>query len=78
MIGEFLVAGVLLCHKWQFHQTSVQKGNGCIDIIEIKNTSIIKLKLQPAIFPLSKHIISFHKLPADQTMQLILQNSKLS
>ena len=29
-------------------------------------------KLQPAIFPLSKHVIRFHELPAE-TMQCILQ-----
>ena len=30
------------------------------------------IKLQPAIFPLSQHVIRFHELPAD-TMQRFLQ-----
>ena len=28
-------------------------------------------KLQPAIFPLSQHVIRFHELPADTTQRFI-------
>ena len=39
-----------------------------------KKTNIKKniIKLQPAIFPLSKHVIHLHELPAEE-MQHILQ-----
>ena len=29
------------------------------------------IKLQPAIFPLSQHVIRFHELPADTTQRFI-------
>ena len=29
------------------------------------------LKLQPAIFPLSQHVIRFHELPADTTQRFL-------
>ena len=32
---------------------------------------IFFLKLKPAIFPLSQHLIRFHKLPADTTQRFI-------
>ena len=34
--------------------------------------TFINVKLQPAIFPFSQHVIRFHELPAD-TMQRFLQ-----
>ena len=32
---------------------------------------IFFLKLKPAIFPLSQHVILFHELPADITLRFI-------
>ena len=29
------------------------------------------IKLQPAIFPLSQHVIRFHELPADTTQRFL-------
>ena len=42
----------------------------CCHYVPIKQLHMIKL--QPAIFPLSKHVIRFHELPAE-AMQCILQ-----
>ena len=36
------------------------------------NEALFDVKLQPTIFPLSKHVIRFHELPAE-TMLRILQ-----
>ena len=36
-----------------------------------RDTRILFIKLQPAIFPLSQHIIRFHELPADTTQRFL-------
>ena len=53
-------------YSWHMHSTRYYHS---LWIIE-EQPSVIKL--QPAIFPLSQHIIHFHELPAD-TMQRFLQ-----
>ena len=32
---------------------------------------LISIKLQPAIFPLSQHVIRFHELPTDTTQRFL-------
>ena len=32
---------------------------------------ILHVKLQPAIFPLSQHVIRFHELPVDTTQRFL-------
>ena len=39
--------------------------NTCIVTLSRDALSFYEIKLQPAIFPLSKHVIRFHELPAD-------------
>ena len=34
-------------------------------------TALGLVKLQPAIFPLSQHVIRFHELPADTTQRFL-------
>ena len=42
----------------------------------LQQVSLIRLllKLQPAIFPLSQHVIHFHELPADTTQRFLQQD----
>ena len=35
------------------------------------NASLLSIKLQPAIYPLSQHVIRFHELPADITQRFL-------
>ena len=35
------------------------------------NWLLFTVKLQPAIFPLSQHVIRFHELPADTTQRFL-------
>ena len=60
------------------------------ELLVNSTVSDYKLKLQPAIFPLFKHVIRFHELPARQafivdwslsgimTLQIIIRESELT
>ena len=39
----------------------------CVKVPPIRLVLLEPYKLQPAIFPLSRHVIRFHELPADTT-----------
>ena len=43
-----------------------------LKLVVVRSRAVFKIKLQPAICPLSQHVIRFHELPAD-TKQRFLQ-----
>ena len=39
--------------------------------VDTRYSTLCRIKLQPAIFPLSQHVIRFHELPADTNQRFL-------